>query len=53
MIKNKIIPASLMMFLSQLKSFMKNVYEKKKGTTSKTPIAEPFSEISNRNKNLK
>ena len=46
MIENLNILANLMMFLSQLKTFMKSFIQKRQ--TSKTAIAELFSKISNK-----
>ena len=46
MIENLNILATLMMFLSQLKTFMKSFIQKRQ--TSKTAIAELFSKISNK-----
>ena len=48
MIKNKIILAILMIFLSHLKAFTKSFIQKRQ--TSKAAIAEHFSKISNKKK---
>ena len=48
MIKNQNIPATLMIFLSKLKSFMKSFKQKRQ--TFRTAIAEFFSKISNKRK---
>ena len=49
MIKNQNILATLMIFLSQLKTLMKSFIQKRQ--TSKTAIAELLSTISNKKKN--
>ena len=48
MIKNQNILATLMIFLSQLKTFMKSFKQKRR--TSRTAIGEFFSKISNKRK---
>ena len=48
MTKNQTVLATPIMFLSQLKALMKSFIQKKQ--TSKTPIAELFSKISNKKK---
>ena len=48
MIKNKNILATLMKFLSQLKTFTKSFIQKRQ--TSKTAIAQLFGKISNKQK---
>ena len=48
MVKNQNILATLMIFLSQLKTLIKSFIQKRQ--TSKTDIAELFSKISNKKK---
>ena len=48
MMKNQNVLETLIIFLSQLKTFMKSFILKRQ--TSKTAIAEPFSKISNKKK---